>query len=104
MLSREEVKTVVRQTLELLQKERIVFENTQLIREKLDRIEELLSRCLSENSSSDIRPNHTLSLHPSQERFCLESLAEKSHTKNICPFEPTAKLCDQCAMCSCRGF
>lgn len=48
--------------------------------------------------------------HVSQERFkSLEAIAdaiieELSGGEKPCPYEPTAKPCDNCAMCNSRGF
>lgn len=45
--------------------------------------------------------------HPSQEKFPeLEMLADEiiNQTEKACPYEPTGKPCDNCAMCNSRGF
>ena len=47
--------------------------------------------------------------HSSQEKFTnLEELADEiinnSQMEKACPYEPTGKPCDHCAMCSSRGF
>lgn len=48
--------------------------------------------------------------HVSQERFkSLEAIAdaiigELAGAEKPCPYEPTAKPCDNCAMCNSRGF
>ena len=47
--------------------------------------------------------------HISQEKFkSLEEIADEIITnlenEKACPYEPTAKPCDHCAMCSSRGF
>ena len=49
------------------------------------------------------------SSHPSQERFpTLEEIADEiiknMPNEKACPYEPTGKPCDHCAMCSSRGF
>jgi ATP phosphoribosyltransferase regulatory subunit HisZ len=49
-----------------------------------------------------------LSLHPSQERFNIEpAIAEMvDYLEGVkrCGFEPGNKPCDNCAMCTARGF
>ncbi len=47
--------------------------------------------------------------HISQEKFkSLEEIADEIianlENEKACPYEPTAKPCDHCAMCSSRGF
>ncbi|MDQ2747153.1 MAG: hypothetical protein M3T96_07845 [Acidobacteriota bacterium] len=48
------------------------------------------------------------SSHFSQEKFTnLEELAEPDSNlkdEKACPYEPTGKPCDHCAMCNSRGF
>lgn len=74
------------------------------INQRLDRIE---SQIFLENSKFQI-PN-SKSFHSSQEKFNhLEDLADETvndlQTEKACPYEPTGKPCDHCAMCSARGF
>lgn len=74
------------------------------INRRLDRIE---SQVVFQNPKSEI-PNPK-SNHSSQEKFTnLEELADQlinnSQTEKACPYEPTGKPCDYCAMCSLRGF
>ena len=74
------------------------------INRRLDRIE---SQIAIQNPKSQIQ--NLKSNHFSQEKFTnLEELADEiintSQTEKACPFEPTGKPCDHCAMCSSRGF
>ncbi len=74
------------------------------INRRLDRIE---SQIAIQSPKSKV-PN-TKSFHSSQEKFTdLEELADEiinvSQTEKACPYEPTGKPCDHCAMCSSRGF
>ncbi len=51
----------------------------------------------------------TRSSHPSQDRFeiaeaIVDSLYDRSDKEKACTFEPNAKPCDHCSMCSSRGF
>ncbi len=74
------------------------------INERLDRIE---SQIAFQNSKFEIR--NSKSFHSSQEKFAdLKELADEiihsSQTEKACPYEPTGKPCDHCAMCSSRGF
>ncbi|CAN5866911.1 hypothetical protein BH24ACI1_BH24ACI1_00130 [soil metagenome] len=74
------------------------------INERLDRIELQIA---IQNPKSQV-PNYK-SFHSSQEKFAdLEELADEtinaSQTEKACPYEPTGKPCDHCAMCSSRGF
>ena len=74
------------------------------INARLDKIE---SQITVSNPQSQI-PNPQ-SLHVSQEKFkSLEELADEIiaglQDEKACPYEPTGKPCDHCAMCSSRGF
>ena len=74
------------------------------INARLDKIE---TRLDSPNPKSQI-PNPK-SLHVSQEKFkSLEEIADEiianMENEKACPYEPTGKPCDHCAMCNSRGF
>jgi tetrahydromethanopterin S-methyltransferase subunit B len=74
------------------------------INQRLDKIE---SRLETANPKSEIR--NPKSVHVSQEKFkSLEELADELisslENEKPCPYEPTAKPCDHCAMCNSRGF
>lgn len=75
------------------------------ISERLTNIEEKLETPAIHRSSFIVHP----STHPSQEKFQnLEELADKIinsfQNEKACPYEPTGKPCDHCAMCNSRGF
>ncbi|HEY0427109.1 MAG TPA: hypothetical protein VGC76_04805 [Pyrinomonadaceae bacterium] len=78
------------------------------INQRLDNIEENLAAHNSNNiSQSAILVSQ--STHPSQEKFLnIEELADEIiknlQNEKACPYEPTGKPCDHCAMCSSRGF
>ncbi len=84
------------------------FYSLQLSLEKISRRLDLIeSQIGSQNPKSEIR--NTKSVHYSQEKFTnLEELADEItnnlQTEKACPYEPTGKPCDHCAMCSSRGF
>ncbi len=74
------------------------------INQRLDRIE---SQIANQNPKSEIQ--NIKSFHSSQEKFTnLEELADEItnnlQTEKACPYEPTGKPCDHCAMCNSRGF
>lgn len=71
------------------------------------RLDNLESSIASQNPESQI-PNSN-SNHFSQEKFAnLEELADEiingMPNEKACPYEPTGKPCDHCAMCNSRGF
>ena len=78
------------------------------INQRLDNIEAKLES----KDGKQIHPSSFIlhpSKHPSQEKFQnLEELADEIITnlqnEKACPFEPTGKPCDHCAMCNSRGF
>ncbi|HSK71040.1 MAG TPA: hypothetical protein VK892_05055 [Pyrinomonadaceae bacterium] len=74
------------------------------ISERLDKIE---NQSINTNPKSQI-PNPK-SNHSSQERFAIaeivaDEIIENLEKEKACPYEPTGKPCDHCAMCSSRGF
>ena len=74
------------------------------LNQRLDRIE---SQIAFQNPNSQIQSPK--SFHSSQEKFTnLEELADEIisglQTEKACPYEPTGKPCDHCAMCNSRGF
>ena len=77
------------------------------INQRLDRIEHSITFQTSSNlsaASTNYQP-----FHSSQEKFLnLEEFADEIvnslQNEKACPFEPTGKPCDNCAMCSSRGF
>jgi ABC-type Zn2+ transport system substrate-binding protein/surface adhesin len=78
--------------------------NLEKINQRLDRIESQIS---VENSKFKIQDSK--SFHTSQEKFTnLEELADEitqsSQMEKACPYEPTGKPCDHCAMCNSLGF
>lgn len=86
-------------------------ESDEFLRSSLEKFNERLSKIESnltvENPQSAIR--NSQSNHSSQEKFLdLETLAEETinglKDEKACPFEPTGKPCDNCAMCNSLGF
>jgi hypothetical protein len=72
----------------------------------LDAIE---AQVIRQNQASQIQTLNPKSSHVSQEKFkSLEELADEIiadlQNEKACPYEPTGKPCDHCAMCSSRGF
>ena len=76
------------------------------INQRLDQIESQIS---TRNSNSQSQIPNPKSIHVSQEKFkSLEELADEiianMQDEKACPYEPTGKPCDHCAMCNSRGF
>ena len=74
------------------------------INQRLDNIESQISSQNPISKIQNLQPNHF-----SQEKFNnLEELADEiiagMEVEKACPYEPTGKPCDHCAMCSSRGF
>ena len=72
--------------------------------QRLDQIE---FQVALQNPPSAIR--HPQSFHPSQEKFDVaeivgDEIINSVQTEKACPYYPTGKPCDHCAMCSSRGF
>jgi hypothetical protein len=76
------------------------------INSRLDSIE---SQIALQNSNPKSQIPISKSLHFSQEKFkSLEEIADEiiadMENEKACPYEPTGRPCDHCAMCSSRGF
>ncbi len=81
-------------------------ESLKKINQRLDKIE---SQIAFQNSNQQSQIPKPKSNHPSQEKFLnLEDLADEIignlQNEKACPYEPTGKPCDHCAMCNSRGF
>ena len=83
------------------------------LRASLEKINQRLDKIESQLSFQNLNPQSAIrnpqSTHPSQEKFAnLEELADEiinsMQNEKACPYEPTGKPCDHCAMCSSRGF
>jgi hypothetical protein len=84
----------------------LLRESLEKINQRLDKIE---SQIASQNLNSEPQIPSFRTLHASQEKFSiLEELADEIiaglQNEKACPYEPTAKPCDNCSMCSSRGF
>ena len=110
-MQNENAQTLAEKIASLLQAETPKNADFHLLQSSLERINRRLdcieTRLDYQNPKSQI-PNPKSS-HSSQEKFTgLDELADQvinnSQTEKACPYEPTGKPCDQCAMCSSRGF
>jgi hypothetical protein len=77
------------------------------INQRLDRIVSNIALRKSTKSLSSI--NTQVPLHFSQEKFAdlkefADEIVNSMQNEKACPFEPAGKPCDNCAMCSSRGF
>jgi hypothetical protein len=75
------------------------------INRRLDNIEAQLLRAASSKPPISV----SKPIHISQEKFkSLEEIADEIianlENEKACPYEPTGKPCDHCAMCNSRGF
>ncbi len=88
------------------------FSSLQFSIEKIsERLKNIENRLNTQNSD-EIYPSSFI-LHPSnrasQERFDIaeivaDEIIDNLQNEKACPYEPTGKPCDHCAMCSSRGF
>jgi hypothetical protein len=87
----------------------IVGQNEATTLEKLQRSVEDICARLDALESAPPEIKETAVAHASQDRFEIAE-AGVDHSPNglsaekACPYEPTAKPCDHCSMCSSRGF
>lgn len=83
----------------------------QSLQSSLEKINQRLDKIETQIAFQNPQPQilNPKSSHSSQEKFtALEELADEIinglPTEKACPYEPTGKPCDHCAMCSSRGF
>ncbi len=86
-------------------------EDKDFLRSSLEKINQRLDKIESQitNQDSKFQIPNPKPIHVSQEKFTnLEELADEIiadlQNEKACPYEPTGKPCDHCAMCSSRGF
>lgn len=70
---------------------------------------ESLNARLDKLEQAVAKPKRQLQVHPSYERFNIaEAIADavfgKAESEKLCTFEPHDRPCDNCSMCSSRGF
>jgi phosphoenolpyruvate carboxylase len=80
----------------------------EFLRLSLEKINTRLDNLELQNNQKSKIKNQKFN-HPSQEKFAsLEELADEIinnlQNEKACPYEPTSKPCDHCAMCNSRGF
>ncbi|MGI8788963.1 MAG: hypothetical protein ACR2HG_14570 [Pyrinomonadaceae bacterium] len=110
LMNKDETQNLAEKIARLLQTEtqNADFNSLQSSLEKINqRLDNIESQIAIRNPQSALRTSH--SNHSSQEKFTnLEELADEIignlQTEKACPYEPTGKPCDHCAMCSSRGF
>lgn len=78
------------------------------INERLNQIETKIDSHNSLNTHSPSFISYP-SNHSSQEKFNVaeinaDGIIENPEKEKACPYEPTGKPCDHCAMCNSRGF
>jgi hypothetical protein len=112
-MEQDKVQKLVAQIAALLQEDEkkpddyaALLANFEKISERLTNIEKKLETSSVYPSSLTLHPSQS---HPSQEKFQnLEELADKImnsfQNEKACPYEPTGKPCDHCAMCNSRVF
>ncbi len=79
-------------------------ESLEKINQRLEKIESRLQVQTPNSQTQNIQP-----VHFSQERFKIisdtaDEIIENLQNEKACPYEPTGKPCDNCAMCNSRGF
>ncbi len=79
-------------------------ESLEKINQRLENIESRIQINSQNSQIQDIQP-----VHFSQERFRIisemaDEIIENLQKEKACPYEPTGKPCDNCAMCSSLGF
>lgn len=113
-MEQERVQKLAAQIALLLQEEAQKPNEFSVLRSSIEKIGERLGKIEEKLESRDFVAGQSVEsksfpAHPSQEKFQnLEELADKIissyQNEKACPYEPTGKPCDHCAMCNSRGF
>lgn len=111
-MEQDKVQKLAAQIAALLQEDEKKPDDFAALRSSIEKINDRLTNIEEKfETSSSYSPSLALHplIHPSQEKFQnLEELADKIinsyQNEKACPYEPTGKPCDHCAMCNSRGF
>ena len=115
-MANEQTQKLAERIAALLQENEKGSDDSALLRASLEKINQRLDQIeekIASPNSNHIQPaafvSQPLQNHPSQDRFVdLEELADEIiknlQNEKACPYEPTGKPCDHCAMCNSRGF
>lgn len=111
-MEQDKVQKLAAQIAALLQEDEKKPDDFSALRASIEKISERLTNIEEKLETSSSHPSSFIlhsSTHPSQEKFQnLEELADKIinsfQNEKACPYEPTGKPCDHCAMCNSRGF
>ncbi|MEO6588363.1 MAG: hypothetical protein ABIP06_03455 [Pyrinomonadaceae bacterium] len=79
------------------------------LRESFEKINSRLEKIESQIQTPNPQNKSFQPAHFSQERFKIisdtaDEIIENIQNEKACPYEPTGKPCDNCAMCNSRGF
>ncbi len=110
----ETTKNLAKRIANLLQESETKNDDLASLRLGLEKINERLDKIESQISSQNIIPQSAIRIshsnHPSQQKFQIaeavasNEIIEHLNVEKACPYEPTGKPCDHCAMCNSRGF
>lgn len=107
MMENYDAQTLAEKIANLLRENETGSDN--FLRASFDKINQRLDNIESQMNLQIPNSKFQISNHSSQEKFTnLEDFADEIinglQAEKACPFEPTGKPCDHCAMCSSRGF
>jgi hypothetical protein len=110
-MANEQTQKLAERIAALLQESENGADDSAFLRTSLEKINRRLDKIESQFAAQAPPPSIHVSptAHPSQEKFVnIEELADEIiknlQNEKACPYEPTGKPCDHCAMCSSRGF
>jgi poly-D-alanine transfer protein DltD len=110
-MSNEQTQKLAERIASLLQENEKGSDDSTFLRASLEKINQRLDKIESQITIQNPKPaiQNLNSAHPSQDKFVnIEELADEiiknMQNEKACPYEPTGKPCDHCAMCSSRGF
>ncbi|MCA1623826.1 MAG: hypothetical protein LC768_07045 [Acidobacteria bacterium] len=112
-MNKDQTQELAQRIANLLQESETKVDDFSTLHSSLVKINERLDKIESQIASQNTNPQSTFRIpqsnHPSQEKFeiakaVVQEVLEHLETEKACPYEPTGKPCDHCAMCSSRGF
>ena len=110
-MEKENAQNLAEKIALLVQSEAKESDNSEFLRANFEKIVQRLNSIESQLNSQISKQDFTnhKTVHISQQKFTnLEELADEVinslQNEKACPYEPTGKPCDNCAMCNSLGF
>jgi len=108
-MSSHDISNLAEKIARLLQAETSRQPDLSSIQQSLEKINQRLDKIESDLANSAPKVTTSIPVHPAHARFNIaeaiaDAIFEGKIKEKACTFEPNARPCDNCGMCSSRGF